>query len=259
MRTAFATVSATPSLGCQRRRTKGEAAALIGTAAFGEALQKFLPGDLDGMRPCFSAIVHGCAAGRHQEAYGEVYFPRVRRGNEYFINAKLGALNANLAALALFFDEVWTVPAEGLRQTDKASVLSFAAFALRALGRLREAVEPFEVGLKARAAARYWKNAAAAAGSISELRLTLGDVAGAVAAARTSVAHADTSGDAFRRMTRRATLANALHQTGQAREAFKLFEQAEDMQAERQPRSAKALFSARLPILRSPPRPGQDE
>ncbi len=212
-----------------------EAAALIGTAAFGEARQKFLPGDLDGMRPCFSAIAHGCAAGGYQEAYSEVYFPRVLRGNEKFIVNKMGTLNADLAALALFFDDVWGVPANGLRETTKASVLNYAAFALRALGRLREAVEPFEASLKAVAAARDWQNAASAAGSISELRLTLGDVAEAIAAARTSVAHADTSGAPFRRMGYRTTLADALHQAGQAREAFKLFEEAEAMQAEWQP------------------------
>ncbi len=206
-----------------------ESAALIGTAAFGEALQKFLPSDLDGMRPCFSAIAHGCAAGRHQEAYSEVYHPRVMRGNESLIVHKLGALNADLAALALFFDEVWGVPAQGLREASKASVLNYAAFGLRALGRLREAVEPFEASLKAYAAARDWENAASAASSVSELRLTLGDVTEAIAAARTSVAHADTSGDAFSRMALRTTLADALHQAGQAHEAFKLFEEAEVM------------------------------
>ena len=212
-----------------------EAAALIGTAAFDEALQKFLPGDLDGMRPCFSAIAHGCAAGRHQEAYHEVYLPRVQRGNKAFIAHKLGALNANLAALALFFDEVWGVPAKGLSQRNKSRVLNFAAYSLRALGRLREAIQPFEAGLKADAAARDWKNAASAAGSVSELRLTLGDVAEAIAAARTSVAHADTSGDAHQRISGRTALAEALHRAGQNREPSKQFEEAEALQMKWQP------------------------
>jgi tetratricopeptide (TPR) repeat protein len=219
-----------------------EAAALIGTAAFDEALRKFQPGDLGGMRPCFSAIAHGCAAGRHQEAYREVYFPRVQRGNEAFINSKLGALNADLAALASFFDKIWSAPAEGLREQTKARVLNYAAFALRALGRLREAVEPFEACLEADAATRDWKNAAIAAGNVSELRLTLGDIAEAIAAARRSVAHADDSGDAFMRLYNRTTLADAMHQAGQAREASKLFEEAEAMQAKLQP-SLPKLYS----------------
>jgi hypothetical protein len=83
-----------------------------------------------------------------QEAFGEVYLPRVLRGDEKFLWRKFSALNANLAALALFFDETWNTPASGLNENTKARVLSFAAFALRALGRLREAVEPFQASLK---------------------------------------------------------------------------------------------------------------
>jgi tetratricopeptide (TPR) repeat protein len=219
-----------------------KAAALIGTAAFDEALRKFLPGDLNGMRPCFSAIAHGCAAGRHQEAYSEVYVPRVQRGNEKFIVHKLGALNADLAALASFFEEIWSAPAKGMPEKTKARVLGYAAFALRALGRLREAVEPFEAGFRINTAVRDWNNAARAASNVSELRLTLGDIAEAVAAALTSVSHADTSNNAFLRMGCRTALADALHPAGKAREASELFEEAEARQAKLQPQLPK-LYS----------------
>jgi tetratricopeptide (TPR) repeat protein len=212
-----------------------EAAALIGTAAFDDALVAFLPGSVEGMRPCFAAIAHGCASGRHQEAYSEVYFPRVLRGNENFIGHKLGALNASLAALASFFDKPWGTPAAALRDTTKARVLGFTAFALRALGRLREAVEPFEAGLKADAAARDWERAAIGASNVSELCLTLGDIAEAIRAARDSVALADTSGNAGMRMIMRTTLADALHQSGAAPEALAAFAEAEAMQKEKQP------------------------
>ena len=107
-----------------------EAAALIGTAAFDDALKKFLPGGLDAMRPCFSAIAHGAAAGRHQEAYSEVFLPRVERGNEKFVAHKLGALNAELTALSSFFDALWGAPAIGLRENTKYLALGQAAFAL---------------------------------------------------------------------------------------------------------------------------------
>ena len=70
---------------------------------------------------------------------------------------------------------------------------------------------------------------------MSELELTLGDVAMAVADAEQSVAHADRSGDAFWRMASRAKVADALHQAGRRPEASERFREAEVLQAEWQP------------------------
>ena len=219
-----------------------KAAELISTAAFNEALRKFLPGDLNSMGPSFSAISHGCAAGRHQEAYSEVWSPRVRRVGNSFIAEMLGAANADLAALASFYEELWSAPVEGLPERTKARVLNAAAFSLRALGRVREAVEPYEASLKANVALNDAIAASLDAGNISELRLTLGNIAESIASARTGVAYADKSDDAFRRMDNHSALADALHQGGQAREASKLFKEAEAMQAKRQPQLPK-LYS----------------
>ena len=80
-----------------------------------------------------------------------------------------------------------------------------------------------------------WKKAASGASNLSELELTLGEVAGAVGDAEQSVTYADRSGDAFMRMAARATHADALHQAGRRAEAEARFREAEQMQAERQP------------------------
>ena len=56
--------------------------------------------------------------------------------------------------------------------------------------------------------------AATAASNLSELELTLGEVAGAVGDAEQSVTYADRSGDAFRRCVNRVTIGDALHQAG---------------------------------------------
>ena len=80
-----------------------------------------------------------------------------------------------------------------------------------------------------------WKNAAIYASNLSELELTLGRLPDAVADARRSITHADQSGDAFERMVRRTTAADALHQSGQRAEAGELFAEAERMQQENQP------------------------
>ena len=50
-----------------------------------------------------------------------------------------------------------------------------------------------------------------------------------------SVGFADRSGDAGERLTKRTTLADALHQAGRRDVALGHFREAEEMQAERQP------------------------
>ncbi len=80
-----------------------------------------------------------------------------------------------------------------------------------------------------------WNHAAIVASNLSELRLTLGDVAGAVRDAEQAVGYADRSGDAEERMANRTTHADALYQAGQPQAATALFCAAEAIQAERQP------------------------
>ena len=82
---------------------------------------------------------------------------------------------------------------------------------------------------------RRGKRAAISYGNLSELELTLGQVAGAVGDAERSVTYADRSGDEFMRMANRTTHADALHQAGRRAEAEMLFRETEQMQADRQP------------------------
>jgi hypothetical protein len=114
-------------------------------------------------------------------------------------------------------------------------VLNEAAFVLGALGRLTEAVEPMQAGLGAAHRREDWENAAAAAASLSELTLTLGDVARAVTFGEQSVELADRTDNAFQRMVNRTTWADALHQAGLWEESAAKFRKAESFQAERQP------------------------
>ena len=196
------------------------------------------------MLPLYAAVVHGCRAGKEQEACDEVYRRRILRGNEFFSSRKLGAFGAELTALAAFFENPWDRPSSRLTEADRAWLLNQAGFRLRALGRLPEAVQPMRAGLDAWMPRRTGRNAAITAGNLSELTLTLGDVAGAVAAAEESVELADRSGDAFWRMVNRTTLADALHQAGRWEESEALFREAEAMQAERQPQYPR-LYSLR--------------
>ena len=224
-----------PSLRNASPEGRREAAALISTPAFDAALEKFLPEDEMGMQPSFAAIAHGCAAGRHEEAFLEVYMPRVPRGNEDFASSKLGLYGAELSAIAQFFDQPFAMPSSHLNSAHQALALNVAAFSLRALGRLAEAVEPFNGDLKLRIALEDWPNVARSACSLSELLLALGRVSEAQRVGAESVVYADRGGDAFERTAVRTAHANALHQAGHIERAAESFAEAERMQAERQP------------------------
>ena len=197
--------------------------------------EKEFPDTLEEMQPLFSAVAHGCAAGLHQQMLHEVYWPRVQRKGDNYLCKKLGAFSDDLATVAHFFTTPWQTPAAGLGDTDKAVVLNWAGFHLRALGRLREAVEPMQASVDLYAKQENWEHAAASASNLSELQLTLGDIAEAVSSAAQGVVYADKSGDIFERMSNRTTHADALHQTGQVALARELYQAAEALQQEWQP------------------------
>ena len=193
------------------------------------------PDTLEGLQPLYQAVAHGCQAGLHQEACDEVYHDRIQRGKEAYSTNKLGAIGADLGAVACFFEQPWSRVSPALSEGDQAWLLNEAAFRLRALGRLTEALEPMRAGLPIELKWQDWKNAAIRASNLSELALTLGEVPGAVGDAEQSVIFADRSGDSFWRLVSRTTLADALHQAGRRADAQERFREAEAMQAEHQP------------------------
>ena len=209
-----------------------------------KAEAKEYPDNVEEMAPLYAAVAHGCQAGLHQEALREVYWTRMQRGNEFFHAHKLGALGAELAVLAGFFDTPWRRPVETLSENPRSFLLNEAGFDLRALGRLAEAVEPMRAGLEADVNAEDWKNAARQASNLSQLQLTLGEVGRAVDYAEQSVTFADRSGDAGERVINRTTMADAYHQAGRVADAEALFREAEAMQKDDQP-EYPLLYSVR--------------
>jgi hypothetical protein len=205
------------------------------------------PDGIDGLAPLYEAVTHGCLAGRHQEACDKVYVDRILRGmhsDGFYTWKKLGAIGADLAAVAGFFDVLWRQVSPKLTEAGQAWLLSEASLRLRALGRLTEALQPMRAGLEMQVQQKDWKNAAASASNLSELEVTLGRLPDAVTDARQSITHADQSGDAGQQMLRRATAADALHQSSQRADAGTLFAEAERMQQESQPQF-DLLYSVR--------------
>jgi hypothetical protein len=195
----------------------------------------YWPEGLEGLQPLYQAVARACQGGRHEEARAAVYRDRILRGNEHYNFWQLGAFGAELGALGWFFEERWKRVAPNIAEADKGWLLSLAGFCLCAVGRLTEALEPMRSGLAVELDREHWKSAAISADNLSELELTLGDVAGALRHSRQSVEYAEKSGDASQRTSRRTTLAHTLHQTGERNQALTLFCQAEKMQAAQQP------------------------
>jgi hypothetical protein len=195
---------------------------------------KFQP-TLEDLQPLYQAVSHGCQAGMQQEACDKVYFDRILRRQEEYSRRKLGAFGSDLGAAACFFEQPWRRVSPALTNADQAWLLNEAAFRLRALGRLTEALEPMRAGLEMAVKQGDWRNSAIYASNLSQLELTLGDLALAAADAEQSETYAERSRDAFQRMSKHANYADALHQAGRRDEAEACFREAEVMQAGHRP------------------------
>lgn len=200
---------------------------------------------LEALQPLYQAVAHGCQAGLQQEAWEEVFLARVIRQNEKYSKQKLGAFASDLGAVTCFFDLPWKEVSSEVAKFTQALLLDEAAFALRALGRLTEALETMRASRELLTSQGDLNNAAAQASNLSELDLTLGEVAGAVGDAEQSVTYADRRGDDWQMfITSRTTHADALHQAGRRAEAETCFREAEQMQKESGP-AYPLLYSVR--------------
>nr|VFJ95297.1 MAG: hypothetical protein BECKLFY1418B_GA0070995_10689 [Candidatus Kentron sp. LFY] len=196
------------------------------------------PDTLEGLEPLYQAVAHGCQANLHQKACDDVYCERILRGtgpDGFYSANKLGAFGADLGAVTCFFTRPWREPSANLSPADQGWLLNQAAIRLRALGRLREAVEPMRAGLEMNIDREDWRNAAVRVSNLSQLQVTLGELGGAMEDAKRAVELADRSGDEFQQMGKRTSHGDALHQAGRYQEARALFAEAEDIQRKRQP------------------------
>lgn len=187
---------------------------------------------LEKLQPLYQAVAHGCQASMLREACDKVYFARILRGNEAYSLLKLGAFASDLGAVANFFETLWHRVSPAFTKAEHALLLHEAAFRLRALGRLEEALEPMRAALNMRIKQKAWKRAAIVSSNMSELELTLGEMAKAKGYAEQSVTYAERDEDKNWLQLVRTTHADVLHQSGSQAEAEALFLEAETRQAE---------------------------
>jgi tetratricopeptide (TPR) repeat protein len=197
--------------------------------------EKEFPDTLEEMQPLFSAVAHGCAAGLHQQALEEVYWPRILRGDQKYVWKKLGAFSDDLCLVAYFFNTLWRIPILSLSDSWQAALLNWAGFHLCALGRLCEALDPIQTSIKVNTKLENWKGLADNTRRLSELQLALGDMTEAQTSSEHSLNYAERSRQMFQRITSRTTYAHILHQVGKTTDALLLFQEAEQFQQEEQP------------------------
>lgn len=193
---------------------------------------------LEGLQPLYHAVAHGCRAGLERDARKMVFEARILRGDASYSARKLGAAGSDLGALANFFELPWSRVSPVFPQPEDAWLLALAAYNLRSLGRLTEAVEPNRVArdiLAAQESPESWKAAAGIANNLSELELALGNLPDAVSDGEQAVHFADRLGNGRVRAIYRTTLAHALHQAGRLAETQELLAEAEVLHAEVHP------------------------
>lgn len=189
--------------------------------------------------PLYQAIAHGCRAGRHRDALLQVYVARIcrrlRNGQiEFYASRKLATLGTDLAAVSWFFDRPYEAPAATLGPQEGAWVLGQAAYALRAQGRIRDAL------LAMRSVVRWyekwgvWTGAAVWAANLSQAELLIGEIATALATAVSAVAYGDCEGKGF--LVTYTTQADALAAAGEWQGSERLFADAERRQQHRNPK-----------------------
>src|SRR5262249_14859770 len=119
------------------------------------------PDTIDGLQPLYQAVAHGCLAERQQEACEQVYRDRILRGTRsdgFYSRKKLGAIGADLAAVAGFFDEPWTSVSPNVNEQVQAWLLSEAADRLNALGRLLESMQSIRASIEMHIRREDWEN-----------------------------------------------------------------------------------------------------
>jgi tetratricopeptide (TPR) repeat protein len=190
---------------------------------------KVLPDTLEEMEPLFMSVEHACRAGRCQEAFGSVYFPRIQRGRSHYCWHRLGAFGATLAGLAAFVDPSLSRITTPVAPTAASSILGDIGVCLRHLGRLSEAVSTMRGALELAVAQGHGLNATLGALNLSQMLLLMGELDEAKEQATGSTVYADEIGDLLQGIVARASLGNVLHQLGQLNDALHEFQIAENM------------------------------
>jgi hypothetical protein len=201
-----------------------------------------LPNNLNDMQPLFLAVSHGCLGGLYKESLDRVHAPRIQREEVNFLGNVLCAHGANLASLSNFFEKCWDKPTSKLELRDRAVLLSWSGFTLRAMGRLREAAKVIQKAIALRRKENNPIGVGINSNNLSELWVIIGDIDKALKHAKISIKVIPKHKYILRLFTV-TTLADAQHKSGNLKDAYNNFVLAEQLLDQYQPGTA-SLYSS---------------
>jgi tetratricopeptide (TPR) repeat protein/pimeloyl-ACP methyl ester carboxylesterase len=194
--------------------------------------------------PLFSAVYHGCNAGMHLEAFRSVYVHRITLGDEFYLTDTWGEFGTDLSVLANFFKTPWVVVVPQLPVEEAQRAILHSNFALRGIGRIRDAVDQMRTLGRTGLTPKLWSRGRVRYSNLSQLLLMLGQIQDAIGVGRKALELSAVSSDYVAHMSDLVDLADALHQAGYFDDARELFVRAEQIQFS---------FEPGFPILYSVP------
>jgi len=192
--------------------------------------EKYQPDTLEDMEPLFIAVKHGCEAGLFKEVDNEIIFKRIRREHENYHIVELGAFGKDLEMFSSFFISNWDQIHTEMTDEIKAGTYAWVGFDLKALGRLKDALEPMEKGLEINLKRKDWFESAKSAGTLCDSYLKLGNIDKSIYYAKKAIYFSDKSDNIFLSSANRSSFAYTLFNNGNLSEAEKIFQEAEGLQ-----------------------------
>jgi TIR domain len=227
-----------PALVIASREQLESAQSLIGGTEWESALKLFQPADEAGLKPVIAAIAHGCAAEREDDAFAEVYWPRIAHGKDVS-SRKPELCGLELAALANFFETPFTRASLRLAPARRLQAQNAASGLLHTLGRLEDAAEPLRAAVELGETLSETEDCLAnGAHNLCSLLVNigwLGGEKGAITAGVKAAFFAVRSTGTIDRLSTHSGLGDALFQAGALGQAEAAFREAEDLQNQAQP------------------------
>ncbi|MBD3183483.1 AAA family ATPase [Candidatus Poribacteria bacterium] len=197
-----------------------------------ESKAKEFPETFKEMESLYTAMAHGCQAERYEDAWNDVYLPRIPGeqrpdGKKFYSTYILGAFGAELDALSHFFSNPWKELVENIDPAIGLSVRQQTGFCLRAQGLTKQAVDCLKEALKEHRKKPEWKEEAVKDTSIlMQLYLNMGEIENAEKCIGEGVDLADEIEDVLEPFKKRTEHAWVLFKMGRMVEADKLFNEA---------------------------------
>jgi hypothetical protein len=151
-----------------------------------------MPTTLEEMQPLFHAVQHAAKGGRAEEAWTEIVQERMQQHYSFLLRS-LGAFGPYLTCLSHFFDPPWRIVRDGLSREAQAQILGEAAYSLKSLGRLRDAVEPRSASMKLIIDNNQWDSASNLASSACQELLIMGNIEESIAMGEKSIEYCEKS------------------------------------------------------------------